>query len=236
MGPANIVIIYNEGSCKDTVDLEKYITITVMKKCVDCNNLHGLVILLSCHKRSIQINAFRNIEKMLYTMKVRRCNTQDLLYGITDLLPLVELWSGDQELLLLLLNSALTTLITLFMSFNARVDVSIKNEIRDVCRNAKEKINKVEHLHNTDEILKSAFENLRKSADCFCHHLETVSVLRMGNWSDAMKKDSNREKIMKDFPEMSELEQSTVIFGLLNQVRLYKKINIKSITPSRYSC
>lgn len=49
----DIVLIYNWGSCKDIVDLEKYIIINVMKKCVDCNNFYGLVIFFLCYKRSI---------------------------------------------------------------------------------------------------------------------------------------------------------------------------------------
>lgn len=86
------------------------------------------------------------------------------------------------------------------------MDDFIKNKIRDVCRNVKEKMNKVEYIYIIDEILKSVFENIWKFVYCFCYYLEMVFVFWMGNWLDVMKKDNNREKIIKEFFEMSELE------------------------------
>lgn len=62
------------------------------------------------------------------------------------------------------------------MFFNVRMDDFIKNKIRDVCRNVKEKMNKVEYIYIIDEILKSVFENIWKFVYCFCYYLEMVFV------------------------------------------------------------
>lgn len=210
--------MYNNDECRDSVDFRKYIEVRVTKKCFDCRNFHDLVILLKCDNISIQRNVLQKIEKFLYSTEVRLCNTNNLLHGIDGLLEVIELWAGNQELVLLLLNSLLTTLVILFMASNVRGDSSIKNSILIACRNTVEKIDKVEKLHTTDDILKSACQHLRNSAIPFSQS-EKVSILRMGNWSDAMKNVNNRKKITQEFPKMSEIEQSAVIFSLLNLVR-----------------
>lgn len=219
--PNAIVRMYNNDECRDSVDFRKYIEVRVTKKCFDCRNFHGLVILLKCDNISIQRNVLQKIEKFLYSTEVRLCNTNNLLHGIYGLLEVIELWAGNQELVLLLLNSLLTTLVILFMASNVRGDSSIKNSILIACRNTVEKIDKVEKLHTTDDILKSSCQHLRNSAIRFFQfsQSEKVSILRMGNWSDAMKNVNNRKKITQEFPKMSEIEQSAVIFSLLNLVR-----------------
>ena len=219
--PNAIVRMYNNDECRDSVDFRKYIEVRVTKKCFDCKNFHGLAILLKCDNISIQRNVLQKIEKFLYSTEVRLCNTNNLLHGIYGLLEVVELWAGNQELVLLLLNSLLTTFVILFMASNVRGYSSIKDFILFACDNTEEKINKVEKLHTTDDILKSACQHLRNSAIRFFQfsQSEKVSVLRMGNWSDAMKNVNNRKKITQEFPKMSEIEQSAVIFSLLNLVR-----------------
>jgi hypothetical protein len=138
---------------------------------------------------------------------------------MTELCEVIELWSGDEELLLLLLHAMLTAFSVLFMAYNASMDTSMKSPVAEICRDVKMKISNVEKLHTTNEILKSVFDHLKRTASSFPVHLDEVSVLRMGNWSDAMKIEKNRIKIKDEFHILSEMEQTTVIYGLLNQVR-----------------
>ncbi|XP_062611363.1 uncharacterized protein LOC134273196 [Saccostrea cucullata] len=213
-----LVHMFNVDSCKDSSDLERHIVTSVMRLCLECRNFHGLVILLRCQKRNIQLNAFRNIEHLLYTTDIRLCNTQDLINGITDLIEMIDLWSGNEELLLLLLHTVMVTFSILLMAFNASLNSTIKSPTERICKELLEKIKKIEKLHTDNEKMKGFFGHLQKSASCLSIHLKEVSVLRMGNWSDAMRNAKNRQKIRDDFKVFSETEQTTVIFGLMNLV------------------
>ena len=211
--------IYNRSVDEDMRgELVKHIVAERAPALLRSRDLIGLVMLSKCKNRSIQTKVLDMIEELLYTREISRCNIDEVFKGVDEISGSIPKCTGDRDLLRRLLRLIITSLGALFLwTVERGYDVQLQDRIRCSCSKVVTCISAITN-NGEDLILGYLLKSTQTFASFLPKSLPCPGSLKLGNWRDALVLKENRDHILNDLNNYSEVQEYACLQGLTNQV------------------